>query len=535
MESARVADQSRGIPEESVAGLTAAGAAVRREFRLRRHVIEHHAADVHVPGEREFAAVYGRTDSRGDCARGSGDSKTGTAERRFAQPDRAGCKDGAAEPAIGAERSAGGEPGRAAFERRGGSGARPLQSGIGKCGEGAAGHGGRTGAGGNSEGAGESEDQAPALHRRGGRAGGDQRLVLVFPQPGNHGRRASGRAHHADGVEGLRARGGSFGGRQPAGESRASAGEDRPARLPGGSGSGQGCTGTGGKRSAVGRRGRAADAGLAKAQATYDQAQTADLAWAQANVEKSRANAELAKADLARYTPLMEKGEISKQQYDAAKANADATASALKADQEKLAQARHNVDVAKAQLDAAKARVEQARAGVASAHADVKQVSIKAADAQAKLAKVEQARGALDAAQLNLSYTEITAPVDGVATHKQVEPGQIVQAGQGLLVVVPLQSVWVTANFKETQLKNMKPGQKAEVKVDTYGKTFSGRVDSIAGATGSVLSLLPPENATGNYVKVVQRIPVKIVLDPIPSEKAVLRPGMNVDATVITN
>lgn len=278
-----------------------------------------------------------------------------------------------------------------------------------------------------------------------------------------------------------------------------------------------------------------AQADLARAQSTYEQAQTADLAWAQANVEKSRANAELAQADLARYLPLMEKGEISKQQYDAAKANADATASALKADQQRLAQAQRNVDVAKAQLDAAKARVEEGKAGVSTARANVKQVSMKAADAQAKIAKVEQARAALEAAQLNLSYTDITAPVDGVATHKQVEPGQIVQAGQGLLVVVPLQNVWVTANFKETQLKKMKPGQKAEVKVDTYGKTFSGHVDSIAGATGSVLSLLPPENATGNYVKVVQRIPVKIVLDPIPSEKAVLRPGMNVDATVLTN
>ena len=276
-------------------------------------------------------------------------------------------------------------------------------------------------------------------------------------------------------------------------------------------------------------------ADLAGAQTTYEQAQTADLAWAQANVEKSLANAELAKADLARYLPLVEKGEISKQQYDAAKANADATASALKADRERLAQARRSVDVAMAQLEAAKARVEQAKAEVAAARANVKQVSMRAADAQAKIAKVEQARAALDAAQLNLSYTEITAPVNGVATHKQVEPGQIVQAGQGLLVVVPLQNVWVTANFRETQLKNMKPGQKAEVKVDTYGKTFSGRVDSIAGATGSVLSLLPPENATGNFVKVVQRIPVKIVLDPIPPDKAVLRPGMNVDATVLTN
>jgi len=277
-----------------------------------------------------------------------------------------------------------------------------------------------------------------------------------------------------------------------------------------------------------------AEADLARAQVTYDQAKTSDLAWAQANVEKSRANAQLAQADLARYKPLLDKGEISKQQYDAAKANADATASALKADIEKLAQAQHAVEIAEAQLRAARARVEQAQAGVAAAHADVRQISMRTADAAGKVAKVQQARAALEAAELNLSYTQIVAPIDGVATHKQVEVGQVVQQGQGLLVVVPLQDVWVTANFKETQLRNIRPGQKAEVHVDTYGKTFPGHVDSIAGATGAVLSLLPPENATGNYVKVVQRIPVKIVLDPIPSDKAVLRPGMNVDTTVIT-
>ncbi len=271
------------------------------------------------------------------------------------------------------------------------------------------------------------------------------------------------------------------------------------------------------------------------AQVTYDQARTSDLAWAQANIEKSKANAELAQADLARYKPLLDKGEISKQQYDAAKANADATASALRADQEKLAQAQRAVDIARAQLVAAGARVEQAKAGVSAAHADVKQISMRTSDAQGKIAKVQQARAVLAAADLNLSYTEIIAPVDGVATHKQVEPGQIVQQGQGLLVVVPLQDVWVTANFKETQLRKMRAGQKAYVHVDTYGETFPGRLDSIAGATGAVLSLLPPENATGNYVKVVQRIPVKIVLDPIPPDKAILRPGMNVDATIITD
>ena len=277
-----------------------------------------------------------------------------------------------------------------------------------------------------------------------------------------------------------------------------------------------------------------AQAEAMRAEVAFDQAKTSDLAWAQANVDKSKANALLAQADLARFKPLMEKDEISKQQYDAAKANADATASALKADQEKFVQAQRNVEISKAQLEAAKARVQQAQAGVAAAKADTKQVAIKQADASGKIAKVQQARAAVEAAQLNLEYATVTAPVDGVVTHKQVEIGQVVQQGQGLLVVVPLHDVWVTANFKETQLKKMKAGQKAEVKVDTYGKTFSGHVDSIAGATGAVLSLLPPENATGNYVKVVQRIPVKIVLDPIPQEKAVLRPGMNVEATIVT-
>ena len=175
-----------------------------------------------------------------------------------------------------------------------------------------------------------------------------------------------------------------------------------------------------------------------------------------------------------------------------------------------------------------------AQAGVGTARADIKKVAMRSADAQAKLGKVLQERAAVEAAQLNLNSCDIVAPVDGVVTHKTVEPGQIVQQGQGLMVVVPLRGNWVTANFKETQLKKVRSGQKAYVKVDTYGRTFSGHVDSISGATGAVLSLLPPENATGNFVKVVQRIPVKIVLDPIPQDVAVLRPGMNVDATIIT-
>jgi len=181
----------------------------------------------------------------------------------------------------------------------------------------------------------------------------------------------------------------------------------------------------------------------------------------------------------------------------------------------------------------AEARVTQGRAGVMEARANRKQVDVRTADAASAEANVKMSRANLEAAQLNLSYTTITAPVDGVVTRKSAEVGQIVQPGQGLMVLVPLNDVWVTANFKETQLRNVQPGQKAEVKVDLTGKTYAGHVDSIAGATGARLSLLPPENATGNYVKVVQRIPVKIVLDPVPAGN-VLRPGMNVDAAILT-
>ena len=161
-------------------------------------------------------------------------------------------------------------------------------------------------------------------------------------------------------------------------------------------------------------------------------------------------------------------------------------------------------------------------------------MAVRTSDAAAARARVAEAQANLDAAELELSYTEIVAPVDGVVTHKVVEPGEIVEPGQGLLVIVPLNDVWVTADYKETQLADVRPGQKAEIHVDMYGETFTGHVDSIAGATGARLSLLPPENATGNFVKVVQRIPVKILLDPIPPEKAILRPGMNVDVTILT-
>ncbi len=283
-----------------------------------------------------------------------------------------------------------------------------------------------------------------------------------------------------------------------------------------------------------------AEANLAAAQAEYEQkrasfeqASTAELAFAQANVDARRANFDRAQADLSRMKPLLAKAEISQQQFDAYQATARVAESELVASKERLTAAGKSAEVAQAAMLAQKGKVEAARAQLLQARANHKQVSIRQADAIAAEAAVAQAKANLDAAELQLSYASIVAPIDGVVTRKSVEPGQVVQPGQGLFVLIPLHDVWVTANFKETQLKNVHAGQKAEIKVDMYGETFTGHVDSIAGATGARLSLLPPENVTGNFVKVVQRIPVKIVLDPIPPEKAVLRPGMNVEATII--
>ena len=284
-----------------------------------------------------------------------------------------------------------------------------------------------------------------------------------------------------------------------------------------------------------------ANAQLATAQANYDKAKftyerdsTAELAFARDNMATQQANNDRAQADLVRMKPLMEKGEISQQQYDAYLAAARMADSQLKAANEKLNSAEKGAEIARESMLAAKAQVDQASAMVAQALANHKQVSIHEADKASAVAAVANAQADLESAELELSYATIVAPSDGVVTRKSVEAGQIIQPGQGLFTLIPLNDVWVTANFKETQLARVRPGQKAEIDVDMYGRTVTGRVDSIAGATGARLSLLPPENATGNYVKVVQRIPVKILLDPDAADKAILRPGMNVEATIIT-
>jgi membrane fusion protein (multidrug efflux system) len=278
----------------------------------------------------------------------------------------------------------------------------------------------------------------------------------------------------------------------------------------------------------------AVQADFEQAKAEYDKAANADVAVARSNVETAKATSDRAQADLSRMQPLVDKAEISRLQYDSYVASARVAESELKAAQDKLAGALQNSQMKKAAMLAAQARVTQGRAGVIEAQANQQQVNVRTADAASAGANVTLARANLETAELNLGYTAIVAPMDGVVTKKSVEVGQIVQQGQGLMMIVPLNDVWVTANFKETQLRGVVPGQKAEVKVDLTGKTYSGHVDSIAGATGTRMSLLPPENATGNYVKVVQRIPVKIVLDPIPGGNNLLRPGMNVEATIIT-
>jgi membrane fusion protein (multidrug efflux system) len=160
------------------------------------------------------------------------------------------------------------------------------------------------------------------------------------------------------------------------------------------------------------------------------------------------------------------------------------------------------------------------------------QVTATKARASAAEAKAQQMRAALAQAELNLQYATVKAPARGIVSKKGINPGQVVQAGQPLFAIVQVDDVWVTANFKETQLKDMRPGQRAEIDVDAYGRKYKGKVDSIAGATGARFSLLPPENATGNFVKVVQRVPVKIVLDPGQDPEHLLRPGMSVTPTV---
>ena len=251
------------------------------------------------------------------------------------------------------------------------------------------------------------------------------------------------------------------------------------------------------------------------------------LEAAHALVAQAAANNTKAQADLERYRPLVEKDVISKQQFDAAVAAADAAKAAL-------ADARANEQAAADGVRLAHEKELQAQAMLKYAETGPQQVEAQSARAKQADAQVQQAQAQLDQAKLNLSYTKIVAPADGIITRKSVEIDQNLAAGQNLLTLVSLQDLWITANFKETQLKHMVAGQSVKIHVDSTGKDYDGRVTQIGGATGSVLSLFPPENATGNYVKVVQRIPVRIDFTDINNEdpKHELRPGLSVEPNV---
>jgi membrane fusion protein, multidrug efflux system len=257
---------------------------------------------------------------------------------------------------------------------------------------------------------------------------------------------------------------------------------------------------------------------------------------AQAHVRESQANYTKAAQDLERMKPLIAKDEISKLQYDAAVAAADAAKAAHDSAQAGVEEISRAIESAQARVSQTEARIKEAQANMQASRTAPQQMSISRSNAQTALARVKQAQTALQQAELNLQYTEVKAPIDGIVSQRKVELGQYVQIGQPLLALVPLHNVWVTANYKENQLKDMQPGQKAVITVDAYGgRKYEGHIDSISAATGARFSLLPPENATGNYVKVVQRVPVKIIIDKGADEAHPLRPGLSVIATVITD
>jgi membrane fusion protein, multidrug efflux system len=264
-----------------------------------------------------------------------------------------------------------------------------------------------------------------------------------------------------------------------------------------------------------------AQAGIAAARQQFEAAKS--------QVIEAEANNTKAQNDLVRYKQLIDKQEISQQQYDQAVASAQAAAATVQA-------ARANADALAAQIEQAQDRLAQAGAELRTAGTAPQTMRVTRARALSAQANADQKKAQLDQAELNLQYTKVIAPVSGAVSNRTVEVGQNVQPGQEMMKIIPLDeaNIWVTANFKETQLAKMKAGQPAEIEVDATGKTYKGHVNSVAGASGERFSLLPPENATGNYVKVVQRIPVKIVFDQGEIKNHELRPGMSVEPKVWT-
>lgn len=275
--------------------------------------------------------------------------------------------------------------------------------------------------------------------------------------------------------------------------------------------------------------------GLDSAQAAVKNAEAGVLAAknnaeaSQADLQQAQANAAKTDADLRRYEKLVQKEDISRQQYDGAVAAARSNQAAVKSAEAVTAGAGET-------LEQAEGKLLEARADLRNAQTAPQQVSLTRAKAQAADSQVMQRKAQLEQAQLNLSYTILRSPVAGIVGKKSAEVGQNVSIGQELLDLVPLDDIWVTADFKETQLAHMTPGQPVDIKVDAYGRKWHGHVSNLGGGTGSVFSLLPPENATGNYVKVVQRVPVRIDFDRPAGESfnadALLKPGLSVEPKV---
>ncbi|HZL57897.1 MAG TPA: HlyD family secretion protein [Bryobacteraceae bacterium] len=251
-----------------------------------------------------------------------------------------------------------------------------------------------------------------------------------------------------------------------------------------------------------------------------------DYESAVADIRQAEADSAKAQADLARYRQLIAKDEISQQQYDQIEAAAKAAAAVVDARKATAEAAARNTDAARARLRQSETRAMEARRN------RPQQIALQSAMVKARQATTVKEQTLLDQAMLNLSYTKIVAPVDGVIGKKNAEPGQEVSPGQQLMADVPISNLWVTANFKETQLRKMRPGQRVTIHVDAYNRDYEGYVESVAGASGARFSLLPPENATGNYVKVVQRLPIRIRLKAGEDKDHLLRSGMSAEPKV---
>ncbi|HYK87846.1 MAG TPA: HlyD family secretion protein [Acidobacteriota bacterium] len=276
-----------------------------------------------------------------------------------------------------------------------------------------------------------------------------------------------------------------------------------------------------------------AQAGVLVAAREVDSAR-ARLSLSSAKVREAEATYTKASQDLERMKLLIAKDEISRLQFDDAVAAADTARAVRDSAQAAVEEAEKAVEAAEARLTQSRESVPEAQAALATARTAPQRTAIQRDRAASAAARVSIARSEVEKARLNLDYTSLSAPVSGIISEKNVEVGQVIQAGQPLFAIVPLGDIWVKANFKENQLKNMRPGQKVEISVDAYGRVYNGYIESVAAVTGARVSLLPPENATGNYVKVVQRVPVRIRFDKGQDPEHLLRPGMSVEPTVIT-